>query len=114
MNYGTGNPTANYGNSSAPITGQPGELDNRLTLSPADNPEIKDWEDGKKYRFVIEATQIAPGEFSPRVISADAVDEAGASDQASPENPAPESTPSEADSDYPNPAVAKVMGDMRG
>lgn len=58
---------------------EPGAVENRLSINPADFPEIEDWEDGQSYEIKIggtktRMTQISTGEFeveAPRQQSPD-------------------------------------------
>lgn len=105
--------------SSAPITGQAGELDNRLDLSVGEFPDIKDWEDGKRYRVTMDIEQVSPGKFEAlRMLKGDEInaDETESSD----ETPSAKSEQASADQtqdespQYGNPAVADLMRGMRG
>lgn len=51
-----------------PAGPEPGELDNRLSLTPSQFPAVKGWKDGETYELSdlgegVKLRQISPGEF---------------------------------------------------
>lgn len=104
----------------APTTGQAGELDNVLRISPGDHPEIKDWEDGKNYRITDALIrQISPGEFE--LVGRITVTEAGDGAQAQQEAETPpedagetgEEAPPEPPAISTNPAINKLIASRK-
>ncbi len=83
-----------------------GSTDNRLSLSPGEFPQIKDWEDGSKYTVTLTVVQQSPGEFD--VVSVDTAGEAEA-EEAAPEAQAEPAGEGEGEGGYPNPAVRRMM-----
>lgn len=90
---------------------QAGAVDNRLSLTVADHPEIAEWEDGQTYVFrEVRVQQISPGEFE--VLETGAGEPAEGAEPETPEAELPEeettTTPS-ASRMRGNPAIAKLM-----
>jgi hypothetical protein len=89
-----------------------GAVDNRLSLTPDQFPFTKDWKDGSTYSLSVQIRQISPGEFE--VVKADEAGEPTAPEPGNEEQPSGEQQTTtepegESPSDYPNPAVAKMM-----
>lgn len=84
-----------------------GSTDNRLSLSPGEFPEIKDWQDGTKYRLTLEVVQQSSGEFD--VVSVEDARESEATEAAPAGEAEAEPGEAEAQGGYPNPAVRRMM-----
>lgn len=76
---GTGYGSAASDRIGAEQTNNPGELDNRMSISVGSFPVIEQWEDGKLYRLDVLVRQVSPGEFEvvkmPKAVEAEPGDE---------------------------------------
>ncbi len=86
---------------------EPGSVDNRLSLSPGEFPQIKQWQDGSQYKLTLTVVQQSPGEFN--VVSIDTAGEAEG-EEAAPETAETGEPAGEGEEGgYPNPAVRRMM-----
>lgn len=96
---------------------EPGQVDNRLSLTVTDHPEIEKWTDGDTYVFDrVKVRQISAGEFE--VLSSEGGRPAEPEEESptaaeETEEPVPtDRTSSEPPGRYGNPAIDRLM--MRG
>lgn len=94
---------------------EPGATDNRLSLNPSQFEGMEDWQDGETYNLKdVRIKQISQGEFeviSATVAPKEEAEEPGTEEQV--EGGPMEGSEAKTPSDYPNPAVAKMMGGGR-
>lgn len=86
---------------------EPGATDNRLSLNPSQFEGMADWQDGETYEMTVRVRQVSQGEFE--VLDATPSEAEPEEEPGMKEPQASENEGAEPESNYPNPAVAKMM-----